>query len=231
MDEKFAFALRKIALLGGINNYVAVSSRELGIALDMSQQSASKRILELLDEKYLIRDIGARRQRIKITETGVDELKKEYNEYRRIFELTNNVTLHGKIASGMGEGGYYITQKQYMDQFFNKLRFRPFEGTLNVKVAKEDLDRLEVIKSMPGYIIDGFEKDGRTFGRVIAYRAKIHNLDCAIVVPERSHYEDMLELVCKFHLRRTLSIGDGDNVEVVVDLSPLSSEDHVTGVP
>ena len=230
MDEKFAFALRKIALLGGINNYVAVSSRELGIALDMSQQSASKRILELLEEKYLTRDIGARRQRIKITETGVEELKKEYNEYRRIFELTDHVTLHGKIASGMGEGGYYITQKQYMDQFFNKLKFRPFEGTLNVKVAKEDLDRLEVIKSMPGYIIDGFEKDGRTFGRVIAYKAKIHNLDCAIVVPERSHYEDMLELVCKFHLRRTLSIGDGDNVEVVVDLSPLSSEDHVPGV-
>ncbi|MCL2786241.1 MAG: DUF120 domain-containing protein [Methanomassiliicoccaceae archaeon] len=224
MDEKYSFSLRKIALLGGINNYIAVSSRELGDALGMSQQSASKRILELLEEKYLIRDLGARRQRIKITDIGVEELRKEYNEYRRIFELTDHVTLHGKISSGMGEGGYYINQKPYMDQFYAKLRFKPFEGTLNIKVAVEDLDKLEVVRNMPGHVIDGFEKDGRTFGKVMAYRAKIQNLDCAIVVPERSHYEDTMELVCKFHLRRTLSIKDGDDVAVIVDLTPLSPE-------
>lgn len=45
MDEKYTFALRKIALLGGMDDYIAVSSRELGEALEMSQQSASKRIL------------------------------------------------------------------------------------------------------------------------------------------------------------------------------------------
>ncbi|MDR0778659.1 MAG: DUF120 domain-containing protein [Methanomassiliicoccaceae archaeon] len=228
MDEKFAFALRKIALLGGIDNYVAVSSRELGDALGMSQQSASKRILELLDAKYLVRDLGARRQRIKITDAAVEELRKEYNEYRRIFELTDQVTLHGKVATGMGEGGYYITQKPYMDQFFAKLRFRPFEGTLNVRVVKEDLGKLEIVKSMPGVIIDGFEKDGRTFGKVTAYKARIKNIDCAIVVPERSHYEDILEIVCKYHLKRTLSINDGDEVDVIADLSPLSAEDDVS---
>ena len=77
MDEKFSFALRKLALLGAIDDYVAISSRELGDALNMSQQSASKRILELLDEKLIVRDLGARRQRIRITPKGVDELKKE----------------------------------------------------------------------------------------------------------------------------------------------------------
>ncbi|MDR0791264.1 MAG: DUF120 domain-containing protein [Methanomassiliicoccaceae archaeon] len=228
MDEKFAFALRKIALLGGIDNYVAVSSRELGDALGMSQQSASKRILELLDAKYLVRDLGARRQRIKITESAVEELRKEYNEYRRIFELTDHVNLHGKVVTGMGEGGYYVTQKPYMDQFHSKLRFRPFEGTLNVKVAKEDLSKLEIVRSMPGVIIDGFEKDGRTFGKVTAYKARIRNIDCAIVVPERSHYDDVLEIVCKYHLKRTLSISDGDEVDVIADLSPLSAEDQIS---
>ena len=231
MDEKYSFALRKIALLGGIDNYIAISSRELGDALCMSQQSASKRILELLDAKYLVRDLGARRQRIKITEKGVNELRKEYNEYRRVFELTDLVTLRGKIVTGMGEGGYYITQKQYMDQFIGKLDFKPFEGTLNVKVDKGDLGKLEIIRNMPGHVIDGFEKDGRTFGRVTAYKAKIHNIDCAIVIPERSHYDDRLELVCKYHLRRTLSINDGDEVDVVVDLSPLSSKDQISCVP
>jgi len=230
MDEKYAYALRKIALLGGINNYVALSSRELGEVLDMSQQSASKRILELLDVKYLVRDLGARRQRIKITEAGVEELRKEYNEYRRIFELTGHVTLRGKVVTGMGEGGYYITQKPYMDQFQEKLDIKPFEGTLNLKVIKEDLSKLEVVRNVPGHLIEGFEKDGRTFGDVVAYKAKIHNIECAIVVPARSHYEDILELVCKYHLRRTLSLKDGDEVDVIVDLSPLSPEDQISRV-
>ena len=228
MDEKFSFALRKIALLGGMDNYIAVSSRELGVALEMSQQSASKRILELLEAKLLIRDLGARRQRIKITENGAEELKKEYNEYRRIFEPTDQVSIRGKIVTGMGEGGYYITQKQYMDQLQGKLGFRPFEGTLNVKVIKEDLDKLEVIRYTPGHLIEGFEKDGRSFGNVVAYKAKIHNIECALVVPERSHYSDMMEIVCKFHLRRTLSIGDGDDVDVVIDLNPLSPENKIS---
>ena len=65
MDEKYTFALRKIALLGGIDDYIAVSSRELGDILEMSQQSASKRILELLELGLIVRDLGARKQRIK----------------------------------------------------------------------------------------------------------------------------------------------------------------------
>lgn len=218
VDEKYTFALRKIALLGGIDDYIAVSSRELGDTLEMSQQSASKRILELLDEKLIIRDLGARRQRIKLTPRGVEELKKEYNEYRRIFELTDHITIHGKVTEGMGEGGYYICQPGYMDQFEKKLGFRPFEGTLNITVDKDDIGKLDVIRSTSGQTIDGFISEGRSFGNVIAYKAKIRNIDCAIVVPERSHYADVIEIICHYHLRRTLSIGNGDRVDVRVSI-------------
>lgn len=218
MDEKYSFALRKLALLGAIDDYIAISSRELGDALEMSQQSASKRILELLDEKYIVRDLGARRQRIRLTQKGVDELKKEYNEYRRIFELTDHVTIHGTVASGMGEGGYYICQEKYVKQFKSKLGFIPFEGTLNVVVDDEDVSKLEVIRSIAGHTINGFNSDGRSFGNVIAYNAKIRNIDCAIVVPERSHYVNIIEIICQYHLRRTLSLNDGDHVDVKINL-------------
>ncbi len=134
MDEKYTFALRKIALLGGIDDLIAISSRELGDALNMSQQSASKRILELLDEKLITRDLGARKQRIKLTERGVDALKEEYNEYRRIFELEDHIFIHGAVTSGMGEGGYYICQEGYMKQFESVLGFKPYEGTLNLTI-------------------------------------------------------------------------------------------------
>ncbi|MFA6679266.1 MAG: DUF120 domain-containing protein [Candidatus Methanomethylophilaceae archaeon] len=218
MDEKFTFALRKIALLGGIDDYIAVSSRELGEALEMSQQSASKRILELLDEKFIIRDLGARRQRIKLTDKGIEELKKEYNEYRRIFELSDHIIIHGVVVAGMGEGGYYICQKQYMDQFEHALGFRPFEGTLNVTIDKEDIGKLDLIRSTAGHLIQGFTNEGRSFGNVIAYKAKIRNIECAVVVPERSHYREVIEIICQYHLRRTLSLADDSRIDVRVEI-------------
>ena len=218
MDEKYTFALRKLALIGGMDDYVAVSSRELGDTLEMSQQSASKRILELLDQGLIVRDLGARKQRIKLTPAGIDALKKEYNEYRRIFELTDHITIHGSVKDGMGEGGYYIGQKGYVDQFVDKLGFKPYSGTLNVCVDKEDVGKLDVIRGTAGIYINGFTDEGRSFGAVIAYKAKIKNIDCAGVVPERSHYVDVIEIICQYHLRRTLSIGTGDRVDVRVSL-------------
>ncbi|MGN0129524.1 DUF120 domain-containing protein [Methanomethylophilus alvi] len=218
MDEKYTFALRKLALIGGMDDYVAVSSRELGDTLEMSQQSASKRILELLDQGLIVRDLGARKQRIKLTPAGIDALKKEYNEYRRIFELTDHITIHGSVKDGMGEGGYYIGQKGYVDQFVDKLGFKPYSGTLNVCVDKEDVGKLDVIRGTSGIYINGFTDEGRSFGAVIAYKAKIKNIDCAVVVPERSHYVDVIEIICQYHLRRTLSIGTGDRVDVRVSL-------------
>ncbi|MDD2936426.1 MAG: DUF120 domain-containing protein [Candidatus Methanomethylophilaceae archaeon] len=43
-------------------------------------------------------------------------------------------------------------------------------------------------------------------------------MDCAIVVPERSHYADVIEVVCQYHLRRTLSLSDRDPIEVRVNI-------------
>lgn len=218
MDEKYSIALKKLALLGAMDDYIVISSRELGDALDKSQQSASKMILELLDSNLISRDLGARKQRIRITPKGADILRKEYNEYRRIFELTDHITIHGAVKSGMGEGGYYICQPGYLKQFKEKLGFNPFEGTLNVQVDPEDIGKLDVIRNRSGIHIAGFSDEGRSFGNVIAYKAKIRNIDCAIVVPERSHYADVIEIICQYHLRRTLSLEDGARLDVKVSI-------------
>ena len=104
MNEKFSIALRRIALMGGMNDYVSMSSREFGKDLGISQQSASKRILELLDENLIERDLGARKQRIRITQSGIDALRQEYSEYQMIFDVKNNITITGTLVTGMGEG-------------------------------------------------------------------------------------------------------------------------------
>ena len=53
---------------------------------------------------------------------------------------------------------------------------------------------------------------------MIAYKAKIRNIDCAVVVPERSHYKEIIEIICQYHLRRTLSLNTDDRVDVKVNL-------------
>ncbi len=218
MDEKITSALKRIALLGGLRDGITLSSRELGDALEMSQQSASKRILELVDGGYIERDVGARKQKIRITPKGEEVLRKEYMEYRKIFENTDKMVIRGEVAQGMGEGGYYICQPGYSSQIKEQLGFVPFEGTFNLNIIPEDVGKLDVIRKSKGILINGFVSEGRTFGNVIAYKAKIKNLVCAIVVPERSHYRETIEIICQYHIRRTLSLDDGDRVEVVVDL-------------
>ncbi|MCE5296037.1 MAG: DUF120 domain-containing protein [Euryarchaeota archaeon] len=217
-DEKFILALRRIALMGGMHDYVIISSRELGEMLTMSQQSASKRILELLDEGLISRDLGARRQRIKLTQKGVDLLRKEYSEYQRIFEMRDEVAIKGTVITGMGEGQYYVTQPGYIEQFSEKLGFTPYEGTLNVKVPANELHKVQTVKKAKPIVVKGFERNGRTFGDVECHKATIQNVECAIVLPTRSHYDDVLEVLCKYHLRRTLGLNDGSEVEVRVNL-------------
>jgi len=218
MNEKFIAALRAIALMGGMHDYIAISSRELGEKLGMSQQSASKRILELLEAGLIQRDLGARRQRIKLTDKGIQTLREEYLEYQKIFELRGNIVIRGTVTTGMGEGHYYVNQPFYKEQFEEHLDFKPYEGTLNVRVDPSDLSKLDLLRRSEGIIIEGFEKNGRTFGDVKAFPAKIHNINCAVILPQRSHYSDVIEILCQYHLRRTLGIRDGERVEVIVSL-------------
>lgn len=219
MSTKHIATLKQIALLGGVHDYIAISSRELGELLEISQQSASKKILELLSNGLIERDLGARRQRIRLTDKGFDLLRKEYSDYQRIFEMKDHLVLLGNVVSGLGEGQYYINQSEYLDQFQKKLWFKPYEGTLNVKIGDQELAKLNILKKAEGITIKGFEKEGRTFGDVKAFLAKVHNMECAVVMPSRSHYKNVIELTCKYHLRRTLGLQDGDPVEVIVSLS------------
>src|SRR5207245_805093 len=62
--------LKAIALLGGTKEYVNLSSGELGKLIGVSQQSASQRILELIREGLVARDLATRRQRIRLTPRG-----------------------------------------------------------------------------------------------------------------------------------------------------------------
>ncbi len=220
MDSaKLVHFLKCLAALGAMDSSVSVSSKELGRDLGISQQSASNWILELLNEGYIERRLGARKQHIKVTEKGALALRREYSDYQRIFDAPGKLTISGAVTTGFGEGGYYINQKGYKEQFTEKLGFVPYEGTLNLKLTPKEVSTIELLRHSKGIEITGFKEGGRTFGPVKCHMATIGNLDCAVVIPKRSHYKEVIEVICKVHIRRTLSLKDGDDVELTVALS------------
>jgi riboflavin kinase len=218
MKPQYIPVLKHLGLRGGVNDYIPISSRELSDVLNISQQSASKRILELINEGMIVRQLGARKQLIKLTDKGVQVLRQEYADYQRLFEFINRVRIRGIVTSGMGEGHYYITQKGYMEQFRKKLWFYPYEGTLNLRVPQEELSKLHILREAVGIPIEGFRNAERTFGKGKCFFATIQNLECAVIMPTRSHYNDVIEIISKHYLRGTLGLKDGDVVEVEVTL-------------
>jgi riboflavin kinase len=210
--------LKTLALLGGTEDYVVMSSRELGDRLLTTQQTASLRILDLLKRGYLTRRVGARKQGLMLTPKGIEVLRHEHSDYMRIFEFTKELEVRGEVFSGIGEGKYYISQADYKRQFKEKLWFVPFPGTLNVKLAGGELSKMNILREAPGIEIEGFNKEGRTFGPGKCFLATINNEDCAIIIPRRTHYNNVLEVISKDYLREKLGLSDGDTVELHISI-------------
>jgi riboflavin kinase len=162
--------------------------------------------------------MGARKQLVKITSKGLEILRKEYSQYQKIFDSLEHLTLRGTLVSGLGEGQYYISQDYYMEQFQKKLWFKPYPGTLNLKIEGNELSKLQILKDSEGIMVEGFESEGRTFGLVKCFLTDIQNVECAVILPLRTHYSDVLEIISRHYLRDVLKLNDGDIVEIVVSL-------------
>jgi len=210
--------LKELALLGAIRNKIELSSQELAERLQTSQQTASRYLLELDKQQLITRELGVKKQLIQITASGSDVLDNEGSLYRQIFNQSDKIVFKGKVVSGMGEGTYYTKQSGYADQFRKKLGFTPYPGTFNIEIEYIERNKLRLLRNHSGIVIDGFKTENRTFGNVICYKATVNGSEGAIVLPKRSHYATVLEVISPSYLREKLRVNDGDSVEVIVFL-------------
>jgi len=210
--------LKHLAMAGAMEDFIPVSSGELGRELGLSQQTASRRILDLLDKGLIQRELGARRQLIRLTEDGMKALQTEYADYVSVFEVRDRVSLRGTVVSGLGEGRYYIEQNGYREQFRRLLDMDPFVGTLNIRLTGEDRGKVQLLRRSTGVPMRGFTQGSRTFGAVKAFNALLGDIRCAVVMPQRSHHMDTIEIISEHQLRSLLDIDDGDVVELQVIL-------------
>lgn len=213
------YSLYKLAKVGAIDG-VNISTNELGKLLGLSQQSASRRLIDLEALGYIYREIRGGKSYVIITEKGYNLLKKFYLNLRMIFEKDKNVLfrLRGRVFTGFGEGAYYTSLPGYKMQFVQKLGFEPYPGTLNLRLDLESIKMRKELELLDGIIIHGFEHNGRTYGSAKCFKALIENkIKGAILLIERTHYGiDVLEVVAPVNLRKSLKLKDGDWVTVTV---------------
>ncbi|MFZ0830505.1 MAG: DUF120 domain-containing protein [Thermoplasmata archaeon] len=211
--------LRFLAHGGAERTPVEITSREVGEHLEVSQQAADRYLVELAKQGLISRSLGARKQRLTLMPAGVEVLRKEFHAYQRVFEGPSRLRFSGLVASGLGEGRYYLSQPGYIVQFQERLGYTPFPGTLNVRVDPKELLRTDGLRHWDGIRIDGFQASGRTFGGATCYGGRINGRPCHLIRPDRSHYQDVVELIAPESLRESLSVKDGDSVSVEIEES------------
>ncbi|MFB6303498.1 MAG: DUF120 domain-containing protein [Haloferacaceae archaeon] len=216
-------ALKEIALAGGFDGPSKVSCATLADRLDVSSQTASRRLQRLEAADLVERDVVADGQWVTTTTDGEAALRREYADYRRIFASDRSLELVGTVTSGMGEGRHYISLPGYMEQFEERLGYEPFPGTLNVELEEASVRVRPEMASMDAVPIDGWEDEERTFGPATCYPAAIEHGDdrvdgAHVIVPERTHHDEtQLEVIAPVKLRDALDLADGDEVRIRVE--------------
>lgn len=211
-------SLKAIAVMGGCRGPVWVSSQMLASSLGTSPQTAARRLKGLEEQGLIHRIVRPDGQFITVTKRGEEVLKREYADYRRIFEPECTVyTLTGVVVSGIGEGRYYMSLEPYRIQFQEKLGFLPFPGTLNVRLHPASVEVRKRLELQKWIRIVGFSMDNRTFGDARCMPCQISGLEGAIIVPGRTHYpEDIIEVISPHELRAALGVKDRDEVRIEV---------------
>jgi len=222
LNEELWFTLYEIALVGGCEGGIDISSTRLADRLGVSQQTAARRLQDLEKEGLIVREITAKGQNIKITKEGVRRLWEVYVGLKRVFEeKPQTIKVKGEVFSGMGEGRYYVSIDGYRKRFEEKLGFTPYPGTLNLKLKSyHDVQTRRLLEAYPGIIIEEFEEGGRTFGRVKCFRALIEGkIEGSLLLINRTHYgDDVVEIISPVFLREALNLKDGENVTIYVIL-------------
>jgi riboflavin kinase len=161
------YMLLKLAELGAYKRVAKVSTEYLAKKLGISQQTASRYLIELERKGWIQRDITPDGSLIKIEEQGTRELQKLYSSLKFLIEKTYppSVTLEGTVFTGLGEGAYYISKEHYRKQIAEKLGFEPYPGTLNLKLSADyDIKTRMELDAYPAVEITGFQNTDRTFG-------------------------------------------------------------------
>ncbi len=127
-----------------------------------------------------------------------------------------NKKLTGKLATGLGKAAGFMEVEWAHLAFSEILGEAPFPGTVNVILnSNRDLMVWNCIKSSKGQLIEPPDPE---WCNSFCYKAKIFKeITAAIILPDVNDYPmDQVELIAAHNVRETLSLIDGDQIEIEI---------------
>ena len=214
-------ALLTLGQMGALRVQTRISTTALAQELLVSQQTASRYLVDLEKQGYIERYPSSQGTQIKVTPSGHAILETLYLSLKQLLQEQPRVLeFDGVLISGLGEGAYYVQLQGYREQFARKLGFTPYPGTLNLRLSSDHFWVKKELESLPAIIITSFQTERRTFGQVKCFRATINDIaEGAIILINRTHHDDrIIEIIAPKNLRKTLELTEGSRVYVSIRL-------------
>ncbi|MGC8849581.1 MAG: DUF120 domain-containing protein [Candidatus Bathyarchaeia archaeon] len=200
-----------------------VTTRLIAEKLGVSQQTVSRHLAELERLGLISRAKILRGERIQATDQALAELRSLYHVLGGLLEPPErDLILKGIVFTGLGEGAYYMSQQGYLQQFQERLGFKPYPGTLNLRLIGDSIPERRKLERLTPIIVEGFKNMNRSFGTVKCYTASLNDSEpCVVVTALRTHYgEDVLEVIAPCRLREKLGLMDGSTVTLRISPTP-----------
>lgn len=134
----------------------------------------------------------------------------------------------GRAFSGMGKGKYYVGHPEYQKRFEGTLGYRPYPGTLNVKLERsEELERMRELRGLKGVAIAGFTVQGENMSALKCFEGELKGRRVTLLLIDVTHYnESVAELISPVYLRGELGINDGEELEFEVEVQDPAPGSH-----
>ena len=120
--------------------------------------------------------------------------------------------LSGTIVTGLGEAVNFTQIDWVQDQCEEKFGFRPYPGTLNLKVDGDQFDQWQELRRESGTLVKPPSAD---FCDSKGFPVRIGSVRGAVIFPMVDGYpNDVIEIMAPVHLKETQGWDDGERVDV-----------------
>ena len=126
------------------------------------------------------------------------------------------IVLSGIIASGAGQGAYFMRLAWVSGAVRGALGFDPYPGTLNVRLPDaENLKSWRDVSKRRALVLTPPAPE--TCGGRLVPVTLARDIAAAVIVPDVTRYgDDVLEVIAPVHLRSRLGLEDGDVLELTM---------------
>jgi riboflavin kinase, archaea type len=126
--------------------------------------------------------------------------------------MNDSITITGRIESGIQKGAFFTQLNWVQQQCHKKLGFKPYAGTLNLKIAEDAVPMIKELLQKSG--LELVSPDARYCSGHV-YPVSVMGVSGAILAPAeevRAHGSNIIEIIAPISLKEALDVKDGDEI-------------------